>query len=76
MIYIVFQTGLHTAAKDDDDQSNSTINFTNDEELHISVCGINDCQDPDVIAATIEQYEPANLITLYVALSIMSSMTM
>ena len=76
MIYIVFQTGLH-AQSEHELLQNSTGNLTlQPAELDLSVCGRNDCQDPDVIAATIEQYEPANLTTLYVALSIMSTMVL
>ena len=72
MIYIVFQTGLHAK----NEFLNSTGNATMMAELDLSVCGKNDCQDPEVIAATIEQYEPANLTTLYIALSIMSAMVL
>jgi len=39
--------------------SSNSSTFPNDTfEIDISVCGINDCQDPNITSENIEQYEP------------------
>ena len=52
---------------------NSTSNQT---ERDISACGKNDCQDPNITAANIDQYEPANQLTRYSTIGAMSGLVL
>nr|XP_026692338.1 UNC93-like protein isoform X2 [Ciona intestinalis] len=47
---------------------NTTIRTTDDQFLY---CGANDCQDPNVTTAHIDQYVPTNPVALYVLLSVL-----
>ena len=48
--------------------SNSTVD--------LSVCGINDCQDPNITAVNIGQYEPTNQATRYGTIGAMSGLVL
>lgn len=48
--------------------SNSTVD--------LSVCGINDCQDPNITAVNIGQYEPTNQATRYGTIGAMSALVL
>ena len=50
----------------------STITTNETTVRDISVCGKNDCQDPNTTAENISQYEPATEATLYAMLGAMA----
>lgn len=51
------------------------VNISNaSDDGDLTICGTNDCQDPEVTARNIENYKPASILTLYILLSIMTLM--
>ena len=63
---------LYGGALSDANAFNSTSNGTCERD--VSVCGKNDCQDPNITEANIEQYEPANQVTRYSTIAAMSAL--
>ena len=49
----------------------STENNNGTSTFDVTVCGKNDCQDPNTTAENIDQYEPANDVTLYTTIGAM-----
>ena len=54
---------LYGGSSTEDNNGTSTFDVT--------VCGKNDCQDPNTTAKNIDQYEPANDVTLYTTIGAM-----
>lgn len=54
----------------DDIYSNTTV------DRDVSMCGKNDCQNPNITELTIEQYEPDNMFTFYFTIGAMCTFVM
>ena len=58
------------------DLTDNTSSVATPVNRDLSVCGINDCQDPNITEANSDRYEPASMTLIYVLVGVTGGMVL